>query len=32
MSFGGLKEKKKNIFSDIVGLDKKEQEENFHLI
>ena len=26
VSFGDLKEEKKNIFTDIVGLDAKEQE------
>ena len=29
--FGDLKEKKKNILLDIVGLDEKEQERNFSL-
>ena len=29
MSFGDLKEKKKNILLDITKLDEKEQEGNF---
>lgn len=29
MSFGDLKEKKKNIILDIVELDEKEQEGSF---